>query len=324
MFDKKEVKPMISRIDRKRIFIFIAIAYGIVIAGALMYIFTGGNISNFQPGPILMLAIGFSPAIANVVTRLITREGWSNTFLRPNLRRGWPYYLAALTLPLAAIILGGVIYYLLFPGRFDLSMEFARQSGKILAADTWVTATGSRFFDGFRSLLFGIWLIFLGEEFGWRAYLLPKLMPIGPRKAVLLTGVIWSAWHWPMIIMGFNYGTGYWGAPVSALIVFTLIILPLSILCSWMTLRTDSVWPACIAHAENNLFCYLMVLFILGKPDVLIGPSNEGIIGCLGYVLLALPIFLIPGALAPVAMAVNKKSRAVEKAAEQAGLGAAS
>jgi membrane protease YdiL (CAAX protease family) len=318
-FDKKEVKPMISRIDRKRIFIFIAIAYGIVIAGALMYIFTGGNISNFQPGPILMLAIGFSPAIANVVTRLITREGWSNTFLRLNLRRGWPYYLAAWTLPLLAIILGGAIYYLLFPGKFDLSMQWARTAliPPQFAKESWTGAISGTIIDGYRTVLIAMFL-FLGEEFGWRAYLLPKLMPIGPRKAVLLTGVIWSAWHWPMIIMGFNYGIGYWGAPVSALLVFTLVILPMSILISWMTLRTGSVWPACIAHAENNLFCYLMVLFILGKPDLLIGPSNEGIVGCLGYVLLALPVFLSLRALAPVDRAVSKKSRAVEKAADRA------
>jgi hypothetical protein len=67
-----------------------------------------------------------------------------------------------------------------------------------------------------------------------------------------------------------------------------------------------------------------MVLFILGKPDLLIGPSNEGIVGCLGYVLLALPVFLSSRALAPVATAVSKKSRAVEIAADQAKLGSVS
>jgi len=54
-----------------------------------------------------MAATMFVPAVANIATRLITREGWSNTFLRPNLRRGWPFYLAAWSLPLLAIIVGG-------------------------------------------------------------------------------------------------------------------------------------------------------------------------------------------------------------------------
>jgi len=321
MSDKKEVNTMISSIDRKRIFIFVGITYGIALLVILVEYFSGWVDNRFNPvstvASLVMYIIGFAPALGNIATRLITREGWSNTYLRPNLRRGWPFYLAACTLPLLAIILGGAIYYLLFPGRFDLSMAFARQAGKISATDTLASVMGQKALEGFFIVLFGGLLIFIGEEFGWRAYLQPKLMPIGSRKAVLLTGAIWAVFHWPMIFLGFNYGSGYWGAPVSGALLFVLIVMPMSVLLTWMTMRTGSIWPACFAHAENNAFCYLMILFLIGKPDVLIGPSNEGIVGCLGYVLLALPIFLIPGALAPVAMAVTKKSRAVEKAADQ-------
>jgi len=319
---------MNSTIDRKRIFIFIGITYGIVITAVLVIFFSGGSKSDFTPvtplAIIFTYLIGYAPALANIATRLITREGWSNTYLRPNLRRGWPYYLAAFTLPLLAIILGGAIFYLVFPDRFDLSMAFARQSGKISATDTLANVLSEEALEGFISILFGVVLVFIGEEFGWRAYLLPKLMPLGPRKAALLTGVIWGMYHWPMIFMGFHYGSGYWGAPVVGPLLFVLIIMSPSVLYSWMTLRTGSVWPACIAHAENNAFFTLMVYFLIRKPDVLIGPAPEGIVGCLGYVLLALPIFLIPGALVPVAMAVTKNSRAVEKTTEQAISGTAS
>jgi membrane protease YdiL (CAAX protease family) len=200
---------MISTIDRKRIFIFMGITYGIVITAALVIFFSGGSKSDFTPvtplAIIFTYLIGYAPAVANIATRLVTREGWANTYLRPNLRRGWPYYLAAFTLPLLAIILGGMIYYLLFPDRFDLSMAFARQAGKISATDTLGSVLSEEALGGLISILFGAVLVFIGEEFGWRAYLLPKLMPLGSRKAVLLTGVIWSAWHWPMIIMGFYY-----------------------------------------------------------------------------------------------------------------------
>ena len=68
----------------------------------------------------------FAPMVAHIATRLITREGRSNTLLRPNFRRGWPFYLAALFLPALATIVGATIYYLLFPSRFDLSMTYAR------------------------------------------------------------------------------------------------------------------------------------------------------------------------------------------------------
>jgi membrane protease YdiL (CAAX protease family) len=325
MFDKKEANKMFSRIDRKRILVFVAITYGITIAAALVIFFDGGYKGDLTPvtpmANIGMYAAAYAPAVAHIATRLITQEGWSNTFLRPNLRRGWPFYLAAICLPILAIILGGAIFYLLFPSKFDPSMAFARQSGEISATDTLASVMGHEALEGSFVVLFGTLLVFIGEEFGWRAYLLPKLMPLGSRKAALLVGVIWGMYHWPMILMGFHYGSGYWGAPVVGPLLFVLIIVPSSVLYAWVTLRTGSVWPACIAHAENNAFFALMVYFLIGKPDVLIGPSPEGIVGCLGYVLLALPIFLIPRALAPVDRAVSKNPAAIEKAADQMKLG---
>jgi membrane protease YdiL (CAAX protease family) len=323
---------MNSTIDRKRILIFVGITYGIVIVAALVIFFDGGHKSDFTPvtplAIIFSYLIGYAPALANIATRLITREGWSNTYLRPNLRRGWPFYLAAWTLPITAIILGGSIYFLLFPGKFDLSMAFARETGEISATDTLATVMSREALGGFFIVLFGALLLFIGEEFGWRAYLLPKLMPLGPRKAVLLTGAIFGMFHWPTIFMGFQYGLDYWGAPVVGPLLFVLIIMSPSVIFSWVTLRTGSVWPACIAHAEHNAFCSLMIYFLRGAPDVLIGPVPEGIVGCLGYVLLALPIFLIPRALtqptsASVDMAVSGNPAAVEKAADQMKLGTA-
>jgi len=328
MFDKKARNNMISTIDRNRIFIFVGITYGIVIVAALVIFFNGGSKSDFTPvtplAIIFTYSISFAPALGNIATRLITREGWSNTYLRTNLHRGWPFYLAAWTLPLMAIILGGAIYYLLFPGKFDFSMAFARETGKISATDTLATVMGKEFFGGFFIVLFGALLLIIGEEFGWRAYLLPKLMPLGPRKAILLVGAIWGVYHWPMIFMGFQYGLDYWGAPVVGPLLFVLIIMSPCVIFSWLALRTGSVWPACIAHAENNAFSTLMIYFLMGEPDVLIGPHLEGIVGCLGYVLLALPIFLIPRLLAPADMALSKNPAAVEKAADQAKLGTAS
>jgi membrane protease YdiL (CAAX protease family) len=37
-----------------------------------------------------------------------------------------------------------------------------------------------------------IGLFGFGEEFGWRGYLLPKLMPLGRWKAYVLVGIIWA------------------------------------------------------------------------------------------------------------------------------------
>jgi membrane protease YdiL (CAAX protease family) len=45
----------------------------------------------------------------------------------------------------------------------------------------------------------------LGEEIGWRGFLLPRLLPLGKPRAYLLLGVIWGIWHAPLIVVGFNY-----------------------------------------------------------------------------------------------------------------------
>jgi membrane protease YdiL (CAAX protease family) len=301
---------MIPTIDRKRIYIFVGIAYALSIAVALVFLLTGGYFLQYPDvlNPLATGLIWFSmavPTIAHLVTRRITREGWANTLLSPNPRHGWPFYLAALFLPALANLAGGAVYYLLFPGQFDPSMTHAREELGMIAVGG---ATGLGIFiivqTAYRIAGSLAYLpMNLGEEFGWRAYLQQKLLPLGPRKAVLLVGAIWAVWHWPIIFLGYNYGFGYWGAPVAGPLLWVWCLLPASIFYGWLTLRSGSVWPAAIAHGVSNATSTLMVWFIRGplNPllDPLIGPSNAGIIGSLGWVVLALALFFIPGALAP-------------------------
>jgi membrane protease YdiL (CAAX protease family) len=310
---QQEVRnTMISKIDRKRIYTFVGIAYGCYVAVALVIFFNGGLFSTYptKKTPLandLLGLVMFAPAVANVITRAITGEGFSDTLLRPNLRRGWPLYLAALFLPAVAILAGGAIYYLLFPSKFDPSTTFAREELGMIAhggaTDPWPFIIIQTAYAITLSLP-TIYLPF-GEEFGWRAYLQQKLMPLGPRKAVLLVGAIWAVWHWPAIFLGLNYLFGYWGEPVVGPLLWVWCLLPVSVLYGWLTLRSGSVWPAAIAHGVHNACAGLALWFLRGPLDipvlVLIGPSAGGIIGSLGYFLIALPIFLIPDALAPTA-----------------------
>jgi len=336
MSNKKGGNPMNTTIDRKRIFIFVAIAYGISIALAVVVYLNGGlGLSRDNPfaaaplAAVLLPVLMFAPLVANIATRLVTREGWSNTLLRPNLRRGWRFYLAAWFLPILATIVGGAIYYLLFPGRFDPSMTWAREMGiitigKDLDPGTFLLVQVAMALA--MAVTMGLLLSF-GEEFGWRAYLLQKLMPLGGRKAVLLVGVIHGVWHWPFIFMGYEYGFGYWGAPVVGPLLFVVFVVYLSAFLAWVTLRTGSVWPAALGHAAINASVLLMVFFVRGDLDRLIGPLPVGIVGGLGYALLAVLIFynaraLAQGAPAPVAMALSENPGVVGKAAGQAKLGA--
>ena len=325
-FDKQKEHSMITTIDRKRIYIFVAIAYGISIALAVVVFLNGGIYISYplvmRPLAYLLMSVFmFAPAVAHIATRLITREGWSLTLLRPNFRRGWPFYLAAWFLPALATIVGATIYYLLLPSRFDASMAFAREAGLVPAAgftDPWtflITQTPL-------TLLLTIPTIplMLGEEFGWRAYLLPKLMPLGARKAVLLIGVIHGAWHWPFFLMGYNYGFGYWGAPVVGALLYLVFVCFLSTFLAWVTLRSGSFWPAALAHGVINNSVNWTLLYSRGAVDPLLGPQPMGIIAMLGYAVLALLLFFSRSALtgpapAPVDKALSGKPGAVEQAA---------
>jgi membrane protease YdiL (CAAX protease family) len=205
--------------------------------------------------------------------------------------------------PAVAILVGGVIYYLLFPAQFDPSMSYVREAfGAEVPANTTIWSfLLSRLLVTVVATLPTL-PIMLGEELGWRGYLLPKLMPLGGRKAVLLIGVIHGAWHWPLFPMGYNYGFDRIGLPmVAAALLYLVFVTCLSTFFAWITLRSGTVWPASLAHGTINNTADVMVNYMGTTPNSLVGPAPLGIIGMLGFVLLALPIFFSRRALAPMA-----------------------
>jgi len=301
---------MITAIDRRRIYIFVAITYSLSILLALVVYLSGGMFIKI-PGAmrpvalILVIVLMLAPAIANIATRLITREGWSNMMLRPKLRGGWPYYLVGWIAPALAIIMGGVMYYLLFPAQFDPSMTYVRQAsgGEVPANMTPSTMLLGQFAMGVVATLPTL-PVMLGEELGWRGYLLPKLMPLGGRKAVVLVGVIHGAWHWPFFPMGYNYGFDRFGLPlVAAALLYLVVVIFLSTFFAWLTLRSGSVWPSSLAHGTINNTANVMVNYMSTAPNTLVGPTPLGIVGMLGFALLAVPIFFSRSALAPMVSA---------------------
>jgi membrane protease YdiL (CAAX protease family) len=213
----------------------------------------------------------------------------------------------------------------LFPGHFDPSMSYAREKTTdpvLIGMEPWaffITQVGLAIVQPWSVTLF----LSLGEEFGWRAYLLPKLMSLGPGKAVLLVGIIHGIWHWPSIFMGSDYGFGYWGAPVVGPLLFVMTTCFASVVYAWVTLRSNSVWPAALFHGAFNVSNTLVWIFFTGELHTLIGPGAQGVVGMLGYAVLALMILFSPRALVPVDMALSQNPAAVEKAADQMKLGTA-
>ena len=303
---------MNTSIDKKRILIYLAFAFGIAWLCALVIALTGGiqnspvffNFPGFTLALVLMAVVYMgAPAIAHVLTRWLTHEGWSDLKLRPRLKQGWPLWLAAWFLPGVMTIIGAAAYYLIFPARFDSSLTLVKNlasqaaaSGAVISPVMLIAIQTAQAML-ISPLVNGLFTF--GEEFGWRAYLLPKLMPLGGRRAVLLSGIIWGLWHAPVIAMGHNYGFGYFGAPWTGILLMTVFTVASAAFLSWAVLRAGSVWPAVIGHAAMNGIGALGMLVLIGSPDTLLGPAPVGIIGMVAWLIVSALILLNPVALAP-------------------------
>ena len=301
----------IEKINHKRILFFLVFAFGISWATGLVIYLTGGleNSPTYDIGGaeislaliLLATAYMFGPALANLITRLITKEGTNNLFLKPNFEnKRWRYYLAAWFLPGLLTIIGMILFFLLFPNYFDSGLstlkDMLSKSGQTGNINPWLVTV----IQTIQALLISPLLNALptfGEEFGWRGYLQPKLMPLGGQKAVLLTGVIWGIWHWPVILMGYNYGKDYFGAPFLGPLAMVWFTLSLSIIFGWLTIKAENVWPAVIAHGALNGIASLGILFVKNNPDPLLGPAPVGIIGGFGLTLTALLLLANPSSL---------------------------
>ena len=92
----------------------------------------------------------------------------------------------------------------------------------------------------------------LGEELGWRGFLLPRLVErIGFTGACLVTGLIWAVWHYPSLLWAdYNAGTD----PAYALACFTASVVAMGFILGWLRLRSGSVWPCTLLHASHNTF----------------------------------------------------------------------
>jgi membrane protease YdiL (CAAX protease family) len=92
----------------------------------------------------------------------------------------------------------------------------------------------------------------LGEEIGWRGFLAPQMdAAFGFTAGALLTGVIWAAWHLPILVFAdYNAGTP-WRYGFGC---FFTMVIAISVIMAWLRLRSGSLWTGVVFHASHNLF----------------------------------------------------------------------
>ena len=288
--------------DLKRVLVYVVITFALTWLYAIFLIYPIANGESLSGIPamatqLVVAAAMFCPAVGVVLTRLVTREGFKNAWLKPRIKGNIKTYLLAWFGPAILTFAGMAVYFLIFPNNLDLSFSYFTAT---------LEATGAPLETlpmpiGMLMLVQCVQALFLapvmnfftcfGEEWGWRGYLLPKMKNLLPTVPMLLiNGIIWGLWHAPMTIIGHNYGIGYWGFPFTGIAMMCVFCTVLGIFLSYVTLKTSSCIPAVLAHGAINGIAAIGMYFTYDGGNPFIGPAPTGIIGMIPFILVAIPM----------------------------------
>jgi membrane protease YdiL (CAAX protease family) len=204
----------------------------------------------------------WGPGVAAIIaTVLIEKQPFKK--LRLNTLGPKRFYLWAWLLPIGLTVLGGLLTLLFGLAKLDLNFTMIREA--------MASAAGGKSIPVEMIMLIQILFAFtlaplinvlfaLGEELGWRGFLLQHLLPLGQWKAILISGIIWGIWHAPAIVQGLNYP----GYPILGIFMMIIFCVLLGTILSWLYLNTKSPWVAALAHGSINAVAGLPVLFF--KP----------------------------------------------------------
>ena len=217
--------------DTGKAAIFSVLVLSMAVGVALLIVVLG------LTGGVGMWALwSFTPTAAALVMLLVvtregySREGWRSLGLhRPGLSVWWIAFGGTLLISVAAsaIVWASPLAEFVVPegGIADAIISFLVQV--VILALTFA----------------------LGEEIGIRGYLLPRLLPLGRRRTLALSGLVWATWHMPLILLTAVFPVGN---KLISLPLFYGTIVAASFFYGYLRIYTGSVWPASIAHAVHN------------------------------------------------------------------------
>ena len=240
-----------------------------------------------------ILGIGFTfiPVIAALITKRITGEKAKyRLFLRVWKNMG--YWLMFALMPGILIAIGAAVYYLVFSeqysGVFQIGMRFGTDTEVAIGSPLLLALACI----AVSAMMIPIQLLELGEEIGWRGYLLGfQVEKYGERKATLINGVEWGLAHLPLVYFGFNYSLDNWGAPWSNMAVMMVMCVVLGILLSYATIKTGNCMYAAIMHGAVNVIGELPVYLSKDMVSGLLGPNPTGLLAMLPLVVVAVLCF---------------------------------
>lgn len=218
----------------KGVLTFLLVSFGLAWGAVFVaYSVLGRSMADPLTQLTVALPMAFSPAIAAVVVRRwVTREGFGDAGLAPRVRAARFYYLLAWLGPV--LVLAATVGLATVLGLYDPDFSPLPPPGPAALLLLVVPVV--------------VMPVFWGEEFGWRSYLQQRVSR-RPVRAAVITGIIWSVWHYPLVFTDY----AEYASPLLGIVTWTLTIIPQAIILAWLFLRSGSVWVPCLAHAGNNM-----------------------------------------------------------------------
>ncbi len=284
-----------ARTNWTAVIAFIAISFGLAWLVALP-LWLGDGLAN-PLASVFLTAMMFTPTIAALVVtfafkvpaadRARTLGLWP---LRPAKRIVWMSVIAVFA-PIALILASIAIAALFGWVRLDL-VEFSGFSAVLESAGALdlPIPIGVLVLSQLLSLPLGALLNLLpalGEELGWRGWLLPALRPLGTWPALLISGAIWGLWHSPVILLGYNFGR----TDLTGVLIMTAACTVWGVFFGWMRLRSGSVWPAALGHGSLNASAGAVIL--LAHADQTFDMALAGPLGAAGMIVAAIAAAII-------------------------------
>lgn len=178
---------------------------------------------------------GFTPLLAVCIMMfLIVRDGYSaESWRRLGFKfRGGREYIMALVIPLCSLGAGYAVYW-------------TGWKSSLIAPNSWIETV----------IYLVVYILVgslsaLGEEIGWRGWLLPRFQWMGRVSSSITMGLIWALWHYPAIFgpRGYHSTGNRW----IVVTLFTLSVVFAGIIINELRLTSGSIWPAVLLHGTNN------------------------------------------------------------------------
>lgn len=278
--------------DTKRLLIYLSFAFGLTWVIFFAYILSGniwaadGEISGMDQ----LVSLGMlCPALSMLLTRYVTGEGFAVTGKDSMLLgisfkdKKWIYFVIALLLPWVYMELGNALMLLLSPHAFD------PHNPELLGLTDNERAIV--YLQPIAAIVSGVTASFaaLGEETGWRGYMMPKMIKFwGIQKAVVVGGILWGMWHWPLTYVGHNFGMEYAGYPFTGFAAMCVMCIFMGIILTFVTCESGSIWPATFLHAINNASPSVLQYFI-NRENVTGWRSDSAV----AFLICLLPMMVI-------------------------------